>query len=138
MNKVELIGRLTKDPEVRYSQGTEPIAVAKFTLAVKRQIKSKREGESEADFISCTAFRKTAENIEKYLHKGDRVAIVGHLNVSTYDNNEGKKVWITQIIVDELFFLESKKEHIQSTSTSGTENRFSEYVPEDGDEDLPF
>ena len=137
MNKVELIGRLTKDPEVRYSQGTEPIAVAKFTLAVKRQIKSKKEEEPEADFINCTAFRKTAENIEKYVHKGDRVAVVGHLNVSTYDNNEGKKVWITQVITDELFFLESKKENVQPPA-SEAKNEFSEYVPEEGDEDLPF
>jgi len=138
MNKVELIGRLTKDPEIRYGQGTEPLAIARLTLAVKRQ-KSKKEGEPEADFINCTAFRKTAENIEKYVHKGDRIGVIGHINVSIYENNEGKKAWITQVVIDELFFLENKKEHTPATkAVSATENGFSEYIPEDEDEVLPF
>ncbi len=130
MNKVELVGRITKDPEVRYSTGSEQIAIAKFTLAVRRQTKDKN-GELEADFINCTAFRKTAENIEKYVHKGDRLALVGHINVSSYDNKEGNKVWVTQVIVDELEFLESKKENAAKSTNEPEEN-------EEDDEDTPF
>ena len=106
MNKVILMGRLTKDPEVRYSQGQEPIAVAKYTLAVNRRFK--RQGEPDADFIGCVAFGKAGEFAEKYFKKGQQVSIVGRLQVRSWDDNEGKKRWSTDVVIEEQYFAESK------------------------------
>lgn len=106
MNKVILMGRLTRDPEVRYSQGAEPVAVARYTLAVNRRFK--RAGEPEADFIGCVAFGKSGEFAEKYFKKGQMVAIVGHLQVRSWDDNEGKKHWSTEVVIEEQHFAESK------------------------------
>lgn len=106
MNKVILMGRLTKDPEVRYSQGAEPVAVARYTLAVNRRFK--RAGEPDADFIGCVAFGKSGEFAEKYFKKGQMVAIVGRLQVRSWDDNEGKKHWSTEVVVEEQHFAESK------------------------------
>lgn len=106
MNKVILMGRLTKDPEVRYSQGAEPVAVARYTLAVNRRFK--RAGEPDADFIGCVAFGKSGEFAEKYFKKGQMVAIVGRLQVRSWDDNEGKKHWNTEVVVEEQHFAESK------------------------------
>lgn len=107
MNKVILMGRLTRDPEVRYSQGNnEPLAVARYSLAVNRRFK--RQGEQEADFINCVAFGKTGEFAEKYFKKGQMVSIVGRLQVRSWDDNEGKKRWSTDVVVEEQFFAESK------------------------------
>ena len=94
MNKVILMGRLTKDPEVRYAQSNEPLAVARYTLAVNRRFK--RAGEQDADFIGCVAFGKTGEFAEKYFKKGQMVGVVGRLQVRSWDDNEGKKHWTTK------------------------------------------
>ena len=106
MNKVILMGRLTKDPEIRYSQAAEPLCIAKFTLAVNR--KFKREGEPDADFIFCTAFGKTAEFIERFFKKGSQPLITGRIQVRSYDDNAGQKKWSTDVIVEEVQFTESK------------------------------
>jgi len=110
MNKVMLMGRLTRDPEMRYSNAAEPVAIARFGLAVDRRISRERRdaGEQSADFINCTAFRNNAEFIEKYFRKGQMVSIVGRLQVSTYDDNQGQKRWSTEVIVEEQFFAESR------------------------------
>ena len=106
MNKVILMGRLTRDPEIRYSQGENSMAIARFTLAVDRRHKSGEE--STADFISCIAFRNTAEFAEKYLHKGTKIAVVGRIQTGSYTNKEGQKVYTTDVIVEECEFAESK------------------------------
>lgn len=106
MNKVILMGRLAREPEVRYSQGTEPLAIARYTLAVNRRFK--RQGEPEADFINCVAFGKTGEFAEKYFKKGQMVSVVGRLQVRSWEDNEGKKRWSTDVIAEEQYFAESK------------------------------
>jgi single-strand DNA-binding protein len=106
MNKVILMGRLVKDPEVRYSQSAEPVAVCKYTLAVNRRFK--REGEPDADFINCVAFGKTGEFAEKYFKKGQLVSVVGSLRVRTWDNADGVKQWTTEVVLEEQHFAESK------------------------------
>lgn len=105
MNKVILMGRLVKEPEVRYSQGAEPIAVARYTLAVNRRFK--RQGEPEADFINCVAFGKTGEFAEKYFKKGQLVAITGRLQVRSWDK-DGERRYATEVIIEEQHFAESK------------------------------
>ena len=108
MNKIILCGRLTKDPEVRYSQGATPTAVARLSLAVNR--KWKREGEPDADFFNCTAFKGQAEFIEKYLKKGSKVLISGRVQNDNYTNKDGQKVYAVNIMIEEIEFAESKKE----------------------------
>lgn len=117
MNKVILMGRLTRDPEVRYSQSAEPIAVARYTLAVNRGFK--REGEPEADFINVVAFGKRGEFAEKYFKKGQQVAVVGRLQVSSYDDKDGVKRWSTDVIIDEQFFAESKRSFEERSKYEG-------------------
>lgn len=107
MNKVILMGRLTRDPEVRYSQGAEPVAVARYTLAVNRRFK--RKDEPEADFIPCVALGKSGEFAEKYFRKGQLVDVIGRLQVRSWEDKEGKKHWTTEVIVEEQYFTESKK-----------------------------
>ena len=107
MNKVILMGRLTRDPDIRYTQGAEPMAIARYTLAVDRRIK--REGEAAADFISCVAFGKLAEVAEKYLHKGTKIIITGRLQTGSYTDRDGRKVYTTEVIVEDQGFAESKK-----------------------------
>jgi single-strand DNA-binding protein len=107
MNKAMLIGRLTRDPEVRYSQGENQTAVARFTLAVDRRFK--RAGEtSEADFIGCVAFGKQAEFIEKYFKQGMKMVAVGRIQTGSYTNKDGQKVYTTDVVVEEVEFAESK------------------------------
>ena len=113
MNKALLSGRLTRDPEVRYTTGEKPTAVARFTLAVDRRVK--KEGEQEADFINCVAFGKTAEFIEKYFSKGMKVAVEGRIQTGSYTNKDGQKVYTTDIAVENVEFCESKKDGGQST-----------------------
>lgn len=126
MNKVILMGRLTKDPEVRYSQSKEATAVSRYTLAVNR--KFKRDGETEADFINCVAFGKSGEFAEKYLKKGLLIAVVGRLSVNSWTDQEGKKHWSTDVIVEEHYFTGDRR-----YSDTNLEN----YTPET-EEDLPF
>lgn len=106
MNKVILMGRLTRDPEVRYSQGESSTAVARFSLAVDRRFK--RQGEPDADFINCVTFGKTAEFAERYLKQGTKVAAVGRIQTGSYTNKEGQRVYTTDVVLEEVEFAESK------------------------------
>ena len=118
MNKVILMGRLVKDPEVRYSQSAEPLAVARYTLAINRRFK--REGEPDADFINCVAFGKTGEFAEKYFKKGQMVSVVGRLQVRSWDDQNGQKRWSTDVVVEEQYFAESKSSFEASRSNAGS------------------
>lgn len=111
MNKVILIGRLVREPEIRYTQGSNPTAVAKYSLAVPR--KFKREGEPDCDFINCVAFGKSAEFAEKYLRKGTKIAVVGRLRADSYINKDGQKVYTTDVVVEEQEFCESRQQQQQ-------------------------
>lgn len=107
MNKVILMGRLTRDPEISYSnRGDSQMAIARFSLAVDRRFK--RDGEPDADFIDCTAFGRQAEFVEKYLHKGIKIVAVGRIQNNNYTNREGQKVYSFRVVVDEMEFAESK------------------------------
>lgn len=106
MNKVILMGRLTRDPEVRYSSGMEPLAIARYSLAVNR--KFKRDGEPDADFVDCVAFGKNGEFAEKFLKKGQMIAVVGRLQIRNWEDQNGQKRRSTEVIVEEHNFAESK------------------------------
>lgn len=106
MNRVILIGRTTKDPEIRYTQGATPMAVAKFTLACDR--KYKKDGEASADFINCIAFNKSAEFLERYCTKGTKLVVEGRITTGSYTNKDGQKVYTTDVTVESLEFAESK------------------------------
>jgi single-strand DNA-binding protein len=115
MNKVMLIGRLTKDPDLRYTQsGT---AVANFTLAVNRRYNP--NGEQEADFINCVAWQKAAEFVADYFHKGKQMALEGRLQVRSYDGDDGKRRWVTEVVVEQMEFVGSKND---SKGNSGNGN----------------
>lgn len=144
MNKVVLMGRLTRDPEVRYSQGANPIAVARYTLAVKRRFH--RDGEPEADFINCLCFGKPAEFVEKYFRQGMQVTVCGRIQTGSYTNKDGVKVYTTEVVVDEQEFAESSKSGSnagstapakQSTPTTSAGDGFMN-IPDGIDEELPF
>lgn len=107
MNKVILMGRLTKDPELKYTPGNNT-AVCQFSIAVDRKFKS--EGQPTADFINIVAWRKTAEFVSKYFTKGSKIAVVGQIQTRSWDDTEGKKHYVTEVIADEVEFCESKKE----------------------------
>lgn len=106
MNKVILMGRLTRDPEVRYTAGENSLAIARYTLAVDRRFK--RDGEATADFISCVVFGKQAEFAEKYFRQGIRIVVSGRIQTGSYTNRDGVKVYTTEVVVEEQEFAESK------------------------------
>ena len=106
MNKVILMGRLTRDPEVRYSQGENSLAIARFTLAVDRRFK--RDGEASADFINCVAFGRQAEHTERFYRQGLKVVVTGRIQTGSYTNKDGVKVYTTEVVVEEQEFAESK------------------------------
>ena len=141
MNKVILMGRLTRDPEVRYSQGENRMAVARHTLAVDRR--ARRDGEQSADFISCVAFGKAGEWAEKWLRKGIKIAITGRIQTGSYTNREGQKVYTTDVVIEEQEFAESRA---ASEGNSQNQQRQQEQSAGDGfmnipdgiDEELPF
>ena len=139
MNKVLLMGRLTRDPEVRYTQGSQPMAVARFTLAVDR--KTKKENEQSADFIACVAFGKGGEFVEKYLKKGTKIALEGHWQTGSFTNREGVKVYTNDCVVDSMEFAESKHENggnaTQPSQTQTDDDGFMN-IPDGIDEQLPF
>ena len=108
LNKVILIGRLTRDPDIRYTQSNEPMCIARYTIAVDRRGKV-AEGQPSADFISCVAFGRSGEFAEKYLHQGTKVVVSGRIQTGSYTNKEGQKVYTTDVIVEEAEFAESKK-----------------------------
>ena len=137
MNKIILCGRLTKDPEVRYSQGATPTAVARLSLAVNR--KWKREGEPDADFFNCTAFKGQAEFIEKYLKKGSKVLISGRVQNDNYTNKDGQKVYSVNIMIEEIEFAESKNQsgnNISEPSQKSSDGFMT--IPDGAEEELPF
>ena len=143
MNKWVGVGRLVRDPEIRYSQGDNATAVARYTVAVDRRFK--RDGEPTADFISCVVFGKSAEFAEKYFHQGLRVAISGRIQTGSYTNKDGVKVYTTEVIVEEQEFAESRAEseankasNQQATPANvGSGDGFMN-VPDDIPEELPF
>ena len=133
MNKIILLGRLTRDPEVRYTQGDNSMAIAKFSLAVNRRFK--KENEPEADFFNCTAFGKQAEFVEKYLKQGTKMLLSGRIQNDNYTNKEGQKVYSIQIMVEEIEFAESKN---NSTSEPSQSNDGFMNIPDGLQEELPF
>lgn len=139
MNKAVLVGRLTRDPEVRYSQGENQTAIARYTVAVDRRFK--RDGEPTADFINCVVFGKSAEFAEKYFRQGLRVAISGRITTGSYTNKDGIKVYTTEVTVEEQEFAESKAES-EANKTSNQQTTPSSdgfiNVPDGVDEELPF
>ena len=142
MNKVILMGRLTRDPDVRYSQGENAMAIARYTLAVDRRFK--RDGEASADFISCVAFGRQGEFAEKYLRQGTKVAITGRIQTGSYTNRDGQKVYTTDVVVEEQEFAESKKNSENAgngrnadPAPSPDEGGFMS-IPDGIDEELPF
>lgn len=142
MNKVILIGRLTRDPDVRYSQAEEPVAVARYTLAVNRRFH--RDGEQAADFVSCVAFGKQGEFAEKYLRQGIKIAITGRIQTGSYTNRDGQKVYTTDVIIESQEFVESKKavEEREATEYGGRQETPEDDgfmdIPDGIDEELPF
>ena len=140
MNKVILMGRLTKDPEVRYTQGGEPTAIARYTLAVNKRFK--RAGETDADFIGCVAFGKAGEFAEKYLRKGQMIGVIGRLQVRSWGDQNGQNRWATDVVIEEQYFAESKTApENNKTHTSAPVNIDNVDFTEVGDIDddlLPF
>lgn len=147
MNKVILMGRLTRDPEIRYSQGNDQMAIARYTLAVDRRF-NRNNADQSADFISCVAFGKSAEFAEKYLHQGTKIVVTGRIQTGSYTNKDGNKVYTTDVVVEDQEFAESKN------SNSGNNNSYTPTgkpdpananpaagfmsIPEGIEDDLPF
>lgn len=147
MNRVILMGRLTRDPDVRYTAGENQTCVARYTLAVDRRFK--REGEQSADFISCVVFGKGAEFADKYLRQGTKIAITGRLQSGQYTNKDGQKVYTTDVVIEEQEFAESKGASnsgnvMQASTTPATVKAQPDgpdgfmHIPDGIDEDLPF
>ena len=139
MNKVILMGRLVRDPEVRYTQNDNSMAVARFTFAVNRRFA--KDGEQSADFISCVAFGKSAEFIEKYAKQGTKLCITGRWQTGSYTNKDGNKVYTNDCVVEECEFAESKNANSgnapqQNGQATGNENWMN--IPSDIEESLPF
>jgi len=144
MNKVVLMGRLTRDPDVRYTQGDNSMAVARYTLAVDRRMaRSNQDGDQNADFISIVAFGKSGEFAEKYLHKGTKVVVSGRIQTGSYTNKDGNKVYTTDVVAEDQEFAESKN---SSSNGGGYDNGGRPEaaggdfmnIPEGIEEDLPF
>lgn len=148
MNKVILMGRLTADPDVKYTQGAEPLAIVRFSIAVNKRFK--REGEPDADFINCVAFGKTGEFTSKYFKKGMMIAIVGRLQVRNWEDKNGQKRVTTEVVIEEQYFAESKasfesrqgrnsaqrQTEPSTNEQNGPEGYYS--VEDASDDDLPF
>lgn len=137
MNKVILMGRLVADPDVRYSQGENQTCIARYRLAVDRRYK-KDGDEQTADFISCVAFGKNGEFAEKYLHKGIKIAVSGRIQTGSYTNNDGQKVYTTDVVVEEHDFCESKGSGSTSPAPQTDSNGFMNIPDGVDDEGLPF
>lgn len=150
MNRVILLGRLARDPEVRYTQSAEPLAVCRFAVAVDRPFsRNRQEGEPTADFINCVCFGKRGESINQYFRKGNRIAVQGRLQVSNYTDQQGNKRYSTDVVVEDFEFVESRAERESSGNEGFTPNPVSQPTspaPTAGfsidsdaeDEDLPF
>ena len=140
MNKVVLMGRLARDPMVRYSGGDNPLCIARYTLVVDRRFK--REGEQNADFISCVAFGKSGEFAERYLHQGTKIAVCGRIQTGSYTDKNGQKVYTTDIVVDEQEFAESKasagESSISHTPSEEMDSTGFMEIPDSMEGELPF
>ena len=149
MNKIILMGRLTRDPDVRYSQGEKPVAIARFSLAVDRRIRQDAENAPSADFPSCIAFGKTGEFVEKYFHKGSKILLEGRIQTGSFTNKDGQKVYTTDVIAEQVEFAESKGSGDRAAADEAAlqqaginfpitdEDGFMN-VPDGIDEELPF
>lgn len=140
MNRVVLMGRLTKDPDVRYTQGSDPKAVARYSLAVDRKTKD-ASGNRQADFISCVAFGKGGEFAEKYLHKGMKICITGRIQTGSYTKQDGTKVYTTDVIAEEQEFCESKAtSDVAQNTPQGQQSAIDGFmsIPDGIGEELPF
>lgn len=145
MNKVILMGRLTRDPEVRYSQGENPIAIARYTLAVDRRKSRNNENQDTADFVSCVAIGHNGEFAEKYLKKGTKICLEGRIQTGSYTNKDGQKVYTTEVNVESQEFAESKHgmseedkdaRDAASMAAAGSEGFMN--IPDGIEEELPF
>ena len=147
MNKVILMGRLTRDPEIRYSSGENALAIARYTLAVDRRFH--KDNEASADFIGCVAFGKGGEFAEKYLKQGIKIVVTGRIQTGSYTNREGQKVYTTEIVVEDQEFAESKAASQNNSQTSAgnrqqppppmpTDKDGFMQIPDGIDEELPF
>ena len=125
MNKVILMGRLTRDPEVRYSAGENSTAVARYTLAVDRRFRRNNDGEQTADFIGCVAFGRSAEFAEKYFRQGLKVIVTGRIQTGSYTNKDGQRVYTTDVVVEEQEFAESKS----AAASNGGDSSYVAYTP---------
>lgn len=142
MNKAILVGRLTKDPELKTTGSG--VSVCSFTLAINRRFKN-AEGNYDADFINCVAWRQQAEFISKYFSKGRMVGICGSIQTRTYDREDGQRVYVTEVVADEVSFVDSKSQtdgvSAPSANTNTSANSFSAddgFIPMPADDDLPF
>ena len=137
MNKVIIIGRFTRDPEIKYTTGENATATARFSLAVNRRFKNK-EGNYDADFINCVAFGKTAEFIEKYFTKGMAIGITGRIQTGSYTNKEGQKVYTTDVVIEETEFVESKNKGTSDNVPNNNANSNSDFEETVSDDEMPF
>ncbi len=149
MNKVILMGRLTRDPEVRYSQGETPLAIARYTLAVDRRQARNNNDDQTADFINCVAFGRAGEFAEKYFRKGTKIAVSGRIQTGSYTNKDGVRVYTTEVVVEEQEFAESKNASAGNSEGGYTGGNFNRpapggagdgfmNIPDGIDEELPF
>jgi len=125
MNSVQLLGRLTADPRISYTQGQEPMCVARYTLAVDR-LRKDQNGQNQADFISCVAFRNVAQFAERYLHKGSKIAVTGSIQTGSYTDRNGNKVYTTDVIINSQEFAESR----QQAQNAGYQAQPNNYQPQ--------
>ena len=139
MNKVILMGRLTRDPEVRYSAGENALAIARYTLAVDRRFR--RDGEATADFINCVSFGRTAEFAEKYFRQGLKIIVSGRIQTGSYTNRDGQKVYTTEVVVEEQEFAENKasgtNQSAQQANNPDSADGFMN-IPDSIEEEMPF
>ncbi|NVO88922.1 single-stranded DNA-binding protein [Lactobacillus rhamnosus] len=141
LNSVSLTGRLTKDIEIRYTQSGTP--VASFTLAVNRMFKNKNTGQREADFVNCVIWQKSAENLQNFASKGSLIGIQGRLQTRTYDNQQGQRVYVTEVVVENFALLESRKDNQQqppqyAPTAPIPDMPVNNGAPDISDDDLPF
>ena len=143
MNKVILMGRLTKDPEIRYTKGEKGMAIARYTLAVDRRF-GRKDGEQTADFVPCVAFGKAAEFAEKYFHQGLKIAVTGRIQTGSYTNREGNKISTSDVIVEEQEFADSKaaggSAEVNNSKRTGSQEADDGFmnIPDGIDDELPF
>ena len=143
MNKVILMGRLTKNPEIRYTKGEKAMAVARYTLAVDRRF-GRKDGEQTADFVPCVAFGKAAEFAEKYFHQGLKIAVTGRIQTGSYTNREGNKISTSDVIVEEQEFADSKaaggSAEVNNSKRTGSQEADDGFmnIPDGIDDELPF